>query len=116
MASDDARYMADGATPDSDAANDIPDATERPVMQAQVVLDRIGFGPGVIDGIEQAYYYLQHGAGGQDFTQIFCPHTDLARAGKGFGAPGTVRISIGTREENERVLAVLIEGHTSRGP
>ena len=40
----------------------------------------------------------------------------LARAGKGFGAPGTVRISIGTREENERVLAVLIEGHTSRGP
>lgn len=40
-------------------------------------------GPGVIDGIEHAYYYLQHGAGGQDFTQIFCPHTDLARAGKG---------------------------------
>jgi histidinol-phosphate aminotransferase len=33
----------------------------------------------------------------------------LARAGKGFGAPGTVRISIGTREENERVIAALIE-------
>ncbi len=33
----------------------------------------------------------------------------LARAGKGFGAPGTVRISIGTRQENERVIAALSE-------
>jgi lipoprotein-anchoring transpeptidase ErfK/SrfK len=29
---------------------DIPDSQERPIMQAQVVLDRHGFGPGVIDG------------------------------------------------------------------
>ena len=29
---------------------DIPDARARPIMQAQVVLDRQGFGPGVIDG------------------------------------------------------------------
>ena len=40
----------------------------------------------------------------------------VARAGKGFGAPGTVRISIGTREENERVLAALIKDDTSRRP
>ena len=28
----------------------IPDAQERPVMQMQVVLERLGFGPGIIDG------------------------------------------------------------------
>ena len=37
--------MAGATTPSS-----IPDSEERPIMQAQVVLDRIGFGPGVIDG------------------------------------------------------------------
>jgi lipoprotein-anchoring transpeptidase ErfK/SrfK len=31
---------------------DIPDSEERPMMQAQVVLDRLGFTPGVVDGKE----------------------------------------------------------------
>lgn len=32
------------------AENATPDAKPRPIMQAQVVLERLGFGPGVIDG------------------------------------------------------------------
>lgn len=34
------------------ARSEIPDAEDRPVMQAQVVLERLGFGPGVVDGKE----------------------------------------------------------------
>jgi len=36
--------------PGERAAEDIADAQQRPVMQLQVVLERLGFGPGVIDG------------------------------------------------------------------
>lgn len=64
MASDDSPYLsrdgaamgdAEGVNGNGDMAGatapgGIPDSEERPIMQAQVVLDRNGFGPGVIDG------------------------------------------------------------------
>src|ERR1700712_1582953 len=37
---------------DQKSPDQIPDAEPRPLMQAQVVLDRLGFTPGVVDGKE----------------------------------------------------------------
>lgn len=50
-ASDEAESaMPDGALQAGSDPTAITDPDERPIMQAQVVLDRQGFGPGVIDG------------------------------------------------------------------
>ena len=53
MASNDDSYRNEiGANAGGEQAqpSELPDAEERPIMQVQVVLDRVGFGPGVIDG------------------------------------------------------------------
>ena len=40
--------------PGQQAVIDIPDSQQRPMMQSQVVLDRLGFTPGVVDGKDGA--------------------------------------------------------------
>ena len=45
---------ANDPAPGSTPAADLPDAVERPEMQLQVVLDRLGFTPGVVDGKQGA--------------------------------------------------------------
>ncbi len=44
--------------------------------------------PQPIAGLDAGYYFLRHGAGDLDFTQIFSPSVDLARAFKGPRALG----------------------------
>jgi lipoprotein-anchoring transpeptidase ErfK/SrfK len=53
---------------------DIPDAEARPTMQLQVVLERLGFGPGVIDGKE--------GLSTRNALAGFQEANDLAETGK----------------------------------
>lgn len=55
VADADSDNLADSMASDDPAQGEvyqaeIPDSEDRPIMQAQVVLDRQGFGPGVVDG------------------------------------------------------------------
>lgn len=56
------------------ASQDIPDSEARPTMQAQVVLDRLGFTPGVVDGKE--------GLSTRNAISGFQEANDLAVSGK----------------------------------
>ena len=52
----------------------IPDSEERPIMQAQVILDRLGFSPGVIDG--------KMGMSTSNALEAFQKARDLSETGK----------------------------------
>lgn len=60
--------------PGAAAREDIPDSEARPTMQLQVVLERLGFGPGVIDGKE--------GLSTRNALAGFQEASDLAETGK----------------------------------
>ncbi len=84
MASDDDAAMnnssAGNASTSADAETDtasnsaMTDSEERPIMQAQVVLDRRGFGPGVIDG--------KMGMSTENALRGFQRANDLSESGK----------------------------------
>ncbi len=52
----------------------VPDSEERPIMQAQVILDRLGFSPGVIDG--------KMGMSTSNALEAFQMANDLGETGK----------------------------------
>lgn len=59
---------------DAEEGANIPDSEERPTMRAQVVLDRLGFSPGVIDG--------KMGLSTQNALEAFQQANDLDVTGK----------------------------------
>ncbi len=59
---------------ESTSADTIPDSEERPIMQAQVILDRLGFSPGVVDG--------KMGMSTSNALEAFQEANDLSETGK----------------------------------
>jgi len=47
--------------------------------------------------------------GGQSFADRLLRQGIIVRPMEGFGLPGSVRVSVGTRPENERLLQALVE-------
>jgi lipoprotein-anchoring transpeptidase ErfK/SrfK len=92
----DSLRSADYGAASSDIPN-IPDAEERPVMQAQVMLDRVGFGPGVIDGkmgmsTTNALKGFQEANGIEVTGELDEPTRQLLAKGQQFAATRLVRI------------------------
>jgi histidinol-phosphate aminotransferase len=47
--------------------------------------------------------------GGQAFSERLLQRGIIVRPMRGFGLPGAIRVSVGTRPDNERLLATLAE-------
>ncbi|WP_228244007.1 L,D-transpeptidase family protein [Porphyrobacter sp. GA68] len=104
----DSMASADYGARDGDVP-DIADPEQRPMMQAQVTLDRLGFGPGVIDGqmgisTRNALEGFQEASGLQVTGQLDEPTRQALGQGQQFAATRIVRIPQDWAQEQYRPL------------
>lgn len=104
----DSMASADYGVRDGDVP-DIADPEQRPMMQAQVTLDRLGFGPGVIDGemgisTRNALEGFQEASGLQVTGQLDEPTRQALGQGQQFAATRIVRIPEDWAQEQYRPI------------